>query len=193
MSGRPREFDDDAVINAAMDAFWSHGYEATSAQELVKRTGLGRGSLYNAFGSKQKLYHKALTRYQELGIQAQWQILNGTGSLKDRLRLLMQWGIEADLDPLKCRGCMGVFSALERSGKDPVVARISRVYAHRLEQMLCDLFTLGQRDGEVSSTQPARRLARAFLSSYYGLRVLGRAMPDRTFLEDVIEGILAQI
>lgn len=176
-----------------MDVFWSNGYEATSAQELVERTGLGRGSLYNAFGSKQGLYHEALKRYQEHGILAQSQILSGPGAVKERLRNLMLWGIEGDLDPVKRRGCMGVFAALERSGKDPVVVQISRVYVSRLEQVLCHLFAVGQRDGEVSSERPALSLARAFLSSYYGLRVLGRAMPDRAFLEDVMEGTLARL
>ncbi|MFL4557547.1 TetR/AcrR family transcriptional regulator [Yersinia kristensenii] len=193
MSGRPREFDDVAVVEAAMEVFWSKGYEAASAQELVECTGLGRGSLYNAFGSKQKLYHEALTRYQELGIEAQAQILNGPGPIKSRLRALMQWGIDGDLDPVKNRGCMALFAALERSGKDPKVEQISKVYVTRLEQVLCQLFTQGQRDGEVSRESSALSMARAFLSSYYGLRILGRSMPDRVFLEDVMEGTLARL
>lgn len=193
MSGRPREFDDEAVIEAAMDVFWTNGYEATSAQQLVERTGLGRGSLYNAFGSKQKLYHEALARYLEQGIEAQSQILNGPGTVKERLRTLMLWGIEGDLDPVKHRGCMGVFAALERSGKDPVVAQINRIYVNRLEQVLCHQFAVGQRNGELSSDRPALSLARAFLSSYFGLRVLGRAMPERAFLEDVMEGTLDRL
>ena len=105
----------------------------------------------------------------------------------------MQWGIEGDLDPVKRRGCMALFAALERSGKDPMVERISRVYVTRLEQVLCHLFAVGQRSGEVSSERPALSLARTFLSSYYGLRLLGRAMPERAFLEDVMEGTLAQL
>ncbi|WP_397458679.1 TetR/AcrR family transcriptional regulator [Pseudomonas asplenii] len=191
MSGRPREFDDEAVIEAAMDVFWSNGYEATSAQELVERTGLGRGSLYNAFGNKQGLYHEALKRYQEQGILAQSQILNGPGTVKERLRNLMLWGIEGDLDPVKRRGCMALFAALERSSKDPVVVQISRVYVNRLEQVLCHLFAVGQRNGELPSERSPLSLARAFLSSYYGLRVLGRLMQERAFLEDVMEGTLA--
>lgn len=151
MSGRPREFDDEAVIEAAIDVFWSNGYQATSSQELVERTGLGRGSLYNAFGSKQGLYHEALKRYQEQGILAQSQILNDPGAVKERLRSLMLWGIEGDLDPVKQRGCMALFAALERSSKDPVVVQISRGYVNRLEQELCYLFAVGQRNGEVSS------------------------------------------
>ncbi len=49
MVGRPRLFDDQLVIQAAMDEFWRNGFEATSAQTLVNSTGLGRGSLYSAF------------------------------------------------------------------------------------------------------------------------------------------------
>ncbi|MEX0633668.1 TetR/AcrR family transcriptional regulator [Serratia ureilytica] len=52
-----------------MDVFWTNGYEASSTQELCERTGLGRGSLYHAFGSKQNLYEQALRRYQELGLR----------------------------------------------------------------------------------------------------------------------------
>jgi AcrR family transcriptional regulator len=193
MSGRPREFDDKAVIEAAMDVFWSNGYDGSSAQQLCERTGLGRGSLYNAFGSKLGLYHEALTRYQELGIEIQSKILNDSGTIKERLRTLMQWGIEGDLDPIKRRGCMALFAALERSGKDPMVEQISRVYVNRLEQVLCHLFAVGQRNGEFASERPALSLARAFLGSYYGLRLLGRSMPERAFLEDVMEGTLAQL
>jgi len=193
MSGRPREFDDTTVIEAAMDVFCSNGYEGSSAQELCERTGLGRGSLYHAFGSKHKLYELALRRYQELGIEAQAQILNGPGSVKERLRALMQWGVDGDLGPSRGRGCMALFAALDRAGTDPVVADISRVYVSRLEQVLCHVFAVGQRNGEVSSERSALEMARTFLSSYYGLRVLGQSMPDRTFLEDVMDGTLARL
>jgi len=49
---RPREFDDGTALDAAMETFWTKGYEATTTAELCENTGLGRGSLYNAFGSK---------------------------------------------------------------------------------------------------------------------------------------------
>lgn len=192
-SGRPREFDDMTVIEAAMDVFWTKGYEGSSAQELCDSTGLGRGSLYNAFGSKQQLYCKALTHYQELGIQAQAQILNGEGSAKDRMRALLQWGMERDLGPSKGRGCMALFAALDRAGKDPEVAEINRAYVRRLEQLLCHVLAVGQQRGELARAPSALEMARGFLGSYYGLRVLGQSMPDRLFLLDAIEGILARV
>lgn len=193
MSGRPREFNDAAVIDAAMDVFWTHGYEGTSAQALVECTGLGRGSLYNAFGSKLNLYHEALERYQTLGLQTQADILNAPGPVKDRLRALMQWGIDDDLNPEKQRACMSLFAALERGAKDAKVRQISQAYFKRIEQVLVHLIAVGQHNGELSSERSPVVVARTFLSSYYGLRALGRTICDRAFLEDIVDGTLAQL
>lgn len=192
MIGRPKEYDEAAVINAAMDVFWENGYEASSTQVLCERTGLGKGSLYHAFGSKQKLYEQALAHYQELGITAQTQILNGPGTAKQRLQALMQWGIEGDMGASQPRGCMAMFSVMERSSKDPVIDSINRAYVVRLEAALCRVIATGQERGELATDQPASSVARGFLASYYGLRLLGQSMPDRAFLEDVLEATLAK-
>lgn len=90
MAGRPREFDDQLVIQAAMDAFWRNGFEATSAQELVDSTGLGRGSLYAAFGSKENLYHEALRRYHRSSIEFHEEVFRQPGSVKDRLEFCLK-------------------------------------------------------------------------------------------------------
>ncbi len=193
MSGRPKEYDDAAVIDAAMQVFWRNGYEACSTQELCERTGLGRGSLYHAFGSKQHLYEMALRRYQELAIQAQAGALSTPGSAKDKLRALLQWGMNDDLDPANRRSCMALFSAMERSSKDPAVDKINRAYVAKLEAALRQVIETGQRNGELRADQPPAQMTRAFLASYYGLRILGQSMPDRVFLQDVVEGTLAAL
>jgi len=105
---RPREFSDDDVVNAAMELFWLKGYEATSTQDLCEHTGLGRGSLYNAFGSKHELYTQALRRYAEVGFQAQVEILGRPGTAKDRLRAFMNKVIDCDLADPDHRGCLSV-------------------------------------------------------------------------------------
>ncbi len=61
--GRPREFDEDSVLEAAMEVFWRKGYEATSLADLCDCTGLHKGSLYQTFGSKHDLFMKALKHY----------------------------------------------------------------------------------------------------------------------------------
>lgn len=64
MSGKP-QFDEAAVIQAAVGAFWSHGYAATSISELTEATRLSRSSLYQRFGDKDGLYREALQTYVE--------------------------------------------------------------------------------------------------------------------------------
>lgn len=62
---RPRSFDSDAVIEQLCEYFWTHGYGATSLDELAQQLGIKRGSLYNAFGSKEVLFNMAFARYEE--------------------------------------------------------------------------------------------------------------------------------
>lgn len=195
MKGRPREFKDTAVLDAAIDVFWKKGFEASSAQELCEQTGLGRGSLYNAFGSKHALYEASLQRYQELGVEEQRQILEQPDQpVKERLRSLMEWAIDLDLkEESERRGCMAINAAIERGGHDPAVNRIVNFHINHLEQSLCHVIALGQRSGEITSSRPALELARMFISSYYGLRVLGKVVRDRDVLIDIVEGTLAAL
>src|SRR5262245_40801913 len=60
---RPREFDEDSVLGAARDLFWSTGYAGTSMDGIAGVTGLGKGSLYGAFGGKRELFHRVFDDY----------------------------------------------------------------------------------------------------------------------------------
>jgi AcrR family transcriptional regulator len=62
MAGR-KQFDVDVALDAAMVAFWEHGYAEASVEVLGRATGLGRGSLYGTFGGKDALFRRALARY----------------------------------------------------------------------------------------------------------------------------------
>ena len=81
---RTKDFEPDEVADAAMQVFWRRGYAATSVQDLVDGTGLGRGSLYNAFGSKQGLYEAALRRYHAL-TAANLDLLARPGNARERI------------------------------------------------------------------------------------------------------------
>ncbi|MEM8963622.1 MAG: TetR/AcrR family transcriptional regulator [Acidobacteriota bacterium] len=63
MAGRPKQYDRDDVLDRALTLFWDKGYEATGVADLTSTCGLGRQSLYNAFGDKRGLFLAALGRY----------------------------------------------------------------------------------------------------------------------------------
>lgn len=61
--GRPRTFDRQAALEAAVALFWRHGYEGTSIADLTEALGVTPPTLYAAFGSKEQLYREALEHY----------------------------------------------------------------------------------------------------------------------------------
>ncbi|MFI6588324.1 TetR/AcrR family transcriptional regulator [Embleya sp. NPDC050493] len=198
---RPREFDDQAVVDAAMAVFWEKGYEGTSTQDLCERTGLGRGSLYNAFGSKHRLYEEALRRYAEVPARAQLDLLaesdsasaSESWSVRERLRDLMLGMIEVDMADPGRRGCLALNAATEPGGRNEAVAALVHRQFVDLEQALCRLVAVGQATGELTAGRPPLQVARAFQSAYYGLRVLAKVTDDRDALLDVVEGALAAL
>lgn len=193
MSGRPKEYDDTQVIESAMNVFWDNGYEASGTQALCDATGLGRGSLYHAFGNKQGLYQKALRHYQEIGIHYQKEILFATIPAKERLLNFLKWGISIDLDTDNQRGCLALHSVLERNFKDPEIQEINQHYLLRLGAMIEKVITEGTQNGEFPPTTDVSTSSKAFLAGYYGLRILGITMPDLTYLTQAAEGIVSKI
>ena len=122
---RPREFDEDRVLDAVMEIFWRKGYEGTSAQDLVDATGLGRGSLYAAYTNKDGLFEQALLRYHRRA-QGHVEQLRKPGPAIERLRELMLDVVNADLRAVEKRGCLATNTAIEVAARDQRVADLVR-------------------------------------------------------------------
>jgi TetR/AcrR family transcriptional repressor of nem operon len=181
------------VLDAAMEVFWEKGYEATTTQDLCARTGLGRGSLYNAFGSKHRLYEESIRQYADSLAARQLAMLAEPGSVRDRFRALMLGVIDADMADAGRRGCLALNAASEKSGRSKEVRELVRRQFADLEQALCDLVTVGQSTGELSAGRSPRQVARTFQSTYYGVRALAKVTDDRNALLDVLDGALAAL
>jgi len=87
--GRPRAFDPDRALDAAMHLFWEHGYEATSLAMLREAMGLTPPQIYNAFTDKETLFRKALTRYHETEIGFALEALSAPVSTREAIRRLL--------------------------------------------------------------------------------------------------------
>ncbi|MBP6115785.1 MAG: TetR/AcrR family transcriptional regulator [Neisseriaceae bacterium] len=194
LCGRPRQFVADEVIDAALDVFWRQGYEATSAQDLCDSTGLGRGSLYNAFGSKHGLYEQALRRYHTQAWARISAILAGDGDVKARLTALLHWAVAEELGRCADKpNCMALFAVMERGQVDPLVTTLNEAYTRRLATQLTQLMQMGQQSGELSTAVSAQQLAHTFMSNYYGLRLMGQTLADKAILADIVAGTVAHL
>ncbi|MGA4843516.1 TetR/AcrR family transcriptional regulator [Streptomyces sp. G45] len=192
---RPRTFDEERALDAAMRAFWEKGYEATSTQDLCEATGLGRSSIYNTFTSKHDLFQRALNRYIETMSAPQAEILEDperTGI--ERIRALFDRVLASEYayrsDDERSIGCLTVNTVVELARRDPEAARlIERDLALRLG-MLRTAIEAGQRDGTVGSRRDSDTLARFVNATIGGMRLSAQAGADRAVLESIAETAL---
>lgn len=191
---RPREFDEDRVLDAVMETFWRKGYEGTSAQDLVDATGLGRGSLYAAYANKRGIFERALLRYRKRS-QGHVDKLREPGSSLARLRELMQGIIDSDLEASEKRGCLATSSAIEIASRDPQIAQLVRGNFSILTRGIEETIRRGQDAGEISSDADAETLALFVFNAVQGLRVLTSAASaeDRDKLSAIIDQTLAAL
>jgi TetR/AcrR family transcriptional regulator, transcriptional repressor for nem operon len=187
---RPREFDEQAVLDLAVLCFWARGYEATSVKDLIEKTGITAASLYNAFGDKRTLYQKALDHYVE-------------GSIADRIRRCEQLApreaistffaeiLKRSLSDRKRKGCMLVNAALDVAPHDPKFRKIVASAFIWIEEFFLNCLKAGQADGTIARSLAAETLAHHLLGVLIGVRVLARVRPERALLDGVVAPALA--
>ena len=115
MAPRPREFDEDTVLWAALDAFRREGYAALSVAQLERATGLAASSIYNAFGDKAGLHRRAIAHYNEAYIAPRLERYAGPEASLDDLEQLFTSLLEPPLDD--GYGCLLINTATELGGR----------------------------------------------------------------------------
>lgn len=176
---RPREFDETRVIENLMNVFWDKGYEATTMQDLVKASGLLKGSLYGAFGDKQALYMTALKHYNRTRIQACIDILNGEGGARQKVARLFDNVIESTKRGLFAGGCLLCNASLEKAVSDRQVKNEIKTTIRRLKVALMDAIKMaGVKEDQAAS------LAAFIVSAYFGTRVLAKAGAPAAMIGD---------
>ncbi|MET9671024.1 TetR/AcrR family transcriptional regulator [Streptomyces sp. NPDC006475] len=190
---RLREFDTQAAVEASMNAFRRKGYEGTSIQDLVDATGVGRGSLYAAFGSKDGLYLAAMDRYREKYSTPLIDILRGGAPALELLREILVGTVDEVVRDGNRHACLIVGAVTERIAHDPEIATHVRRTTSSLEDALFDVIAEAQADGQLSNSRGARDLARYLLTFMQGIRVMGAIAPDRQALMETVETALAPL
>lgn len=188
---RPREFQEDEVLDAAIECFWRRGLEATSVRDLSEATGLGQPSLYNAFGDKQELFARSLERYAEQSMRARIRRLEAAHTPADAIRAFFRELIKRSLADPDRRGCLIVNSALEVAPHDAAMRRVIEGYLVEIENFFLRCLQKARDDGSLDATHDVRDLARQFLGLLLGLRVAARSRPQRELLEGMVRPALA--
>jgi len=185
---RPREFDEAAALDAAMEHFWLYGYQSTSVRELAAAMGITSASLYNAFGDKRALFKMALARYIETGIEG--RVIRERRSTVRAIDEFFKDIVNYSIKDNSRKGCLLVNSALELGDDDAELKGVVSDVFVEIEAFFRRAITVGQEQGEISADLPATDLARLLLGALLGIRVLARVRPNRALLEGIARSAL---
>jgi TetR/AcrR family transcriptional regulator, transcriptional repressor for nem operon len=184
---RPREFDTDDALDRAMGLFWSKGYEAASLDDLCEATKLNRSSLYAAFGDKRALFLETLDRYGDSAVARVTSALSQPLSLRKAIRNFLSEMIDQIISGPGKRGCFIGNCAAEVARQDRAAASRVKNNLDRVETAFREAFACAQARGELTPEANIVALARFFVASTQGLRLMGKANANRESLEDIAE------
>ena len=119
-----KSFDEEEVIDKAMEIFWEKGYEPASMADLIEGTGINRGSLYNAFGGKEQMFIRSLLKYDHANRREVLAQLEALDDPKEAFHRLFEGLVkEASSDTHK-KGCFMINTALNLSAHPKEIQKI---------------------------------------------------------------------
>ena len=185
---RHKEFDPDEAVADAMALFWERGYEATSVQDLVERTGVGRRSMYDTFGDKHSLFLRALDVY--IGAAEDGFRRLAATSADGRAAVRAMFAMLLESDPSDFRGCLVVNSATELGPTDDDVEERLRRHLAVGREALAAQIRRGQADGSVTDRIDPETLTGVAFNVWLGVRVGARARIPRADIVHDVENLL---
>jgi TetR/AcrR family transcriptional regulator, transcriptional repressor for nem operon len=187
---RPKSFDEDTVLDQAVQLFWERGYDGTSLADLEAHLGLGRQSLYNSFGDKQALFLKALDRYERHAGAAVDQLAASDAGL-EAIRRFFHWAVDSQTAPGPRRGCLLNNTICEIGGADAEVQLRSNRARDTLARAFRRALTRAKAREEVPRDLDVEATATLLVVQNYGLNILGRTGTAPAELHAAVEALLA--
>ncbi|MGX5643246.1 TetR/AcrR family transcriptional regulator [Bacillus toyonensis] len=187
---RTREFDEDQVLDAAMQLFWEKGYEATSLSDLTSRMGIQRPSIYSAFGDKKELFEAALRRYTMSRASDIRNRLQSHYSVKESFSIFFADVVNEEYAGDLSKGCFCINTMVELAPHDERFEILTREHQMYLAVIFQETIERGIQSGELEVNTDAKSLAQALIVALIGLTVMMKSRPQRSFVDNVIAATL---
>lgn len=189
--GRPREFDRDAALEAAMLLFWRKGFAATSMTDLCDVMGIRSPSLYAAFGSKEALYLEAVERYVQTVGRRVWNKLAEGETARASVERLLLGGTESLLGSgATPAGCMAMLAAVSDEWPATIADVVKKVRLE-MQRMLRARLERAVDQGELPASTDIDRLSRLYLAVFQGMAIQARDGATQAELRGVAEAAMA--
>lgn len=188
---RTKVFDEETVLNKAVNLFWKKGYNGTSAQDLVDELGISRSSLYDTYGDKYQLFKSSLLQYRKQFAGALIEISDKSDDFEKTLKDIFKYVVTESLQEKCSKGCFMVNSSVELAPHNSEIAEIVNANMQDVEDALFRLIKKGQEAGQFSNSHSPRSLARFIFNAISGLRVASKSGADKKVFDDIVKVTLS--
>lgn len=185
-AGRPREFDTDEALDAAMTVFWRQGYEGTSLTDLTGAMGISRPSMYAAFGKKEELFRLVLDRY----IAGPASYVSGAldaPTAREAAEAMLRGVVRTTTMPQGFGGCLTVQGALASSEGSAPAFEILMRWRNGIGVLVEERFRRAMQEGDLASDADPARLAKYVMAVGFGIAVQAADGMGRAELDEVVD------
>jgi AcrR family transcriptional regulator len=184
--GRPREFDTDKALDAAMRVFWEKGYDGASLSDLTRAMGISKPSMYHSLGNKEALFEKAMERYAEMrGVMLTKSF--AAVNAREGINRLLRAAVEMFTEYKNPRGCLANQGISSCSTGSPGLRRDLEELRDSFELAMKERFDLAQETGELDSHISTKDLARYYSVVFQGLGLQAKGGGTRKELLRIVD------
>jgi AcrR family transcriptional regulator len=175
--GRPRAYDPAVALDSAAELFWAKGFADTSLDDLSAAMGMGRPSIYNAFGDKEALFLHALERFRDTVASTPLRAMDGEDSIGDALDALFRKSVEYTTADRSHLGCL--LGSVAPVIDSPDVRDFLSANLAEIEARIADRLSAALRSGELPPDYPAEHGARRAVNAMLALAARARLGTSR--------------
>jgi len=192
--GRPRAYDPDAALDAALEAFWERGFAGTSLDEISAATGMGRPSLYAAFGDKKSIYRKSIDKFSRDFLGRLTGVLFAGAGIEEDLVNFFSAALETYRSGHRvARGCPVLCTASTAAAVDDDIRSDLAAALDQIDGALVSRFERAREQGEIARSADAKRLGMLAAALLHSLALRTRARQKDFQPEAFVRTSIAEI
>jgi AcrR family transcriptional regulator len=175
--GRPRAYDPAVALDSAAELFWTKGFADTTLDDLSSSMGMGRPSIYNAFGDKEALFLHAVERFRDTVASSPLRAMDGEDSIGDALDALFRRAVEYTTADRSHLGCL--LGSVAPAADLPEVRDFLSANLAETEAQIADRLSAAVRSGQLPADYSAERGARRAVDAMLAIAARARVGTSR--------------
>lgn len=186
MAGRPIAFDQELAIEKATELFWIKGYKATSLEDLIGVMKIQKGSFYNTFGSKRKLFVEIVKRYDAKSLTQFQKSLNASDNPVELIKSVFI-KLAGETTNKTTKGCFAGNIIVELDCTDGELTIQAKSHLIKLEKIFVQHIKEAQRNNVIKNNISAEFIGNYLLNLWNGLNITRRIYPASEALQKQVE------